>query len=176
MADDKAVVYLFLKLLQDVKGDAVRAGASGLSGDALEQLTIAGDCLGQAFSLDTADAAAAARYGCGGHDLAKVFAAGRDALGVSPAASVDGPSAGGDAGDAAVANFPDLWAKWIKKLTAKGFFEGAAEGTPDFDERMAKAKAKFADRMKDKPAAAAATVAEAVEECRRRASRLPRAT
>jgi small glutamine-rich tetratricopeptide repeat-containing protein alpha len=165
---DKAVVYLFLKLLADVKDSKARADASGLSGDAVEQLTIAGDCLGQAFGIDMADEAAATTYGCGGRDLAEIVAAGRDALGVAPAApaaatatAAAAAATADDASEAAVAAFPDLWAKWVKKLTTKGFFEGAAEGTPDYDERMAKAKVKFAERMKDKPPAAAAAAAAA---------------
>ena len=39
---------------------------------------------------------------------------------------------------------PGLWERWLVKLEVKGFFDGADEGTPEFDARMHAALRKFA--------------------------------
>ena len=39
--------------------------------------------------------------------------------------------------------FPELWSKWVAKLESKGYLEGMAAGSPEYELHLERAASKF---------------------------------
>lgn len=116
--------------------------------DALE---VAISCLTEAFGISAADQEAAAspsllsifEKGLASSDAASSF---------SSSSSSASPTSGGD-----VESSP-LWKRYIESLGKAGFFGTAVEGSPAYEEKLAKAKEKFVKQQQNMAAASAPAV------------------
>lgn len=112
-----------------------------------EALTNAMTSLSEAFNLDIEDPAQVRNLSLKPHTLATVFSAGAQSLGAKSASQT-----------LAELKSNDAFSQFVKVVSAKGYFKGVEEGTPEYDERMSKLVTKFKARTE------AASGGPAVEE------------
>lgn len=112
-----------------------------------EALTNAMTSLSEAFNLDIEDPAQVRNLSLKPHTLASVFSAGAQTLGAKSSSQT-----------LAELKSNDAFAQFVKVVSAKGYFKGVEEGTPEYDERMSKLVTKFKARTE------AASGGPAVEE------------
>lgn len=117
------------------------AAAAAGGPPAAADLGSAADALSRAYDLGAEPPAAA-----DAPSFLTVWEAGTTALGVAPAAATSAGgstrSVGGAAAAAPVTSAP-TFEKFLRTLKKTKFFEGVAEGSPEYDARVATARAKF---------------------------------
>nr|CCA17500.1 conserved hypothetical protein [Albugo laibachii Nc14] len=112
-----------------------------------ENIEVGVQCLTEAFKLNLHDAQQQELYlkqESLNASFEKIFTAGLKSSGLLSAESQFSTEQ-----DPIIKKNPELWSKWVKKLEEKGFFSGAAVGSKEYHDRMAKALGKFKAKFGD---------------------------
>ncbi len=137
-----APAALWLALLQHVQA----AGAGAGDAAAKAELEQALELLSKHAGVKADSAADRRRYGVAA-PLAEVYAAGCAALGLAPG------------GKSPIESAPKF-VKYLEAVTAKGWFKGVAEGSPEYDTKYQQVMDKFASNFPDAVAEANAAAAK----------------
>lgn len=136
--DHKLILFNIAEYLQDLK-----ATPGLVEEEAAESLDVATQCISSVFGLDITDVEHQKRYSFKPKSFAELIVQG---LAASQKKEVTQQTSGVDH------DLETKFQQYIQLAAQKGYFNGVNPGTPEYEQRYAKAKAKFMESQKPKQA------------------------
>src|SRR3989338_4566230 len=137
---DKCLVFSVLELLKQLSDEHAH-GDNSVVVDA-ESLGVAQDCLSSAFGLSLDDESDRAEYSAINHTLLRTLF--KQALRLAPSKpSAPAPAPAPLKDDPPLPTDDPRFKSYLQLLSKRGYFEGAVEGTPEYQEKYAEALKKY---------------------------------
>lgn len=114
-----------------------------------ESVQVGIQCLAESFNLN---AELLSKLSITSHSLLDIFRAGMQALEIKMPddSSSSCTISSVEITDPVIKEHPEMWQKWLNKLSGKGYFKGTEKGTPEYEVRVVKALGKFKEKFASK--------------------------